>query len=479
MVQTLDRDHLRNLLIEQKVKKHVTGKVLDILPFLTKRTKAIKDGFNSVLGEYIRNISEINVKDLKNKKGNEFYMVSEEDDISQLIANEVEFDSEDDEFDFIRFLNQYLFNQDKIQPVHPFLFNYIKLNKDLQNEFGKYAKFMSEVLVADHPAIKSIFTNKDSEDILTELILSKLDTLEYEKDKQQDKVKKKNQYQQLLPSMAKLYQEDMIYLSKYKDYFLTSFPQLTHFYAFMYACQLIFKFEQFTEADFESTQPLYFALEWESISKRRKAADDLDGFKYIKGKSNHLFPHINTISQLSYNSFTNSFDEEIESLPFIPYSELIKLIYGQGEEYQKDFLIELNQWINDYANWFEIEVPDPSIDIPDAFKVLFDCIKEGTSSEVAKKYGENIEDLGAPFLKSRGSLGQVYNIKHDFLLLLTAVSVKDQRMPLNELFTEFEKRGVAFDRYSRKEIITLFDNHNILDKKSDSGDAQYVKPILL
>ena len=121
---------------------------------------------------------------------------------------------------------------------------------------------------------------------------------------------------------------------------------------------------------------------------------------------------------------------------------------------------------------------DDSENIKDAFKVLFKCLKKGTSTSVAKKYGENIEDLGAPFIKSRGNLGQVLNIKHDFLLLLTAVSVKDKRIPLNDLFLEFEKRGVAFDRYSKKEVITLLDNHNILDKKSDSGDAQYVKPIL-
>ncbi|AZV62921.1 DNA phosphorothioation-dependent restriction protein DptG [Peribacillus frigoritolerans] len=478
MVQTLDRGHLKKLLMEQKTKKHDTGKVLDILPFLTKRTRAIRGQFNNVLGEYVRNISEIDEKVLKNKKSNDFYMVSEENIISELIANEVEFNSDDDKFDFVRFLNQYLFNQDDIQPVHPFIFNYIKLDKAQKNEFGKYARFMSEVLVKGHPEIKSIFTNKDSEDILTELILNKLDTLQENKDEKQDKLKK-DHYQPLLPSIAKLYQEDMVYLSRYKDYFLTSFPILTHFYTFMYACQLIFKFEQFTEADFNSTQPLYFALEWESISKRRKVADELDGFKYIKGKSNNLFPHIHTISQLSYNSFTESFDEENERLSFIPYSEIYNLITSQGEEYEKDFLMELNQWINDYSKWAEIEIPGSSDSIPNAFKVLFTCLKEGTSSEVAKKYGENIEDLGAPFLKSRGNLGQVYNIKHDFLLLLTAVSVKDKRMPLNELFAEFEKRGVAFDRYSKKEIITLFDNHNILDKKSDSGDAQYVKPILL
>ena len=98
---------------------------------------------------------------------------------------------------------------------------------------------------------------------------------------------------------------------------------------------------------------------------------------------------------------------------------------------------------------------------------------------MADKYGKNFEDLASDhFVKSRGSIGNVLNVKHEFLLLITAVSVKDKRIPLNELFNEFEKRGIALDRYSKKEVMTVFDNLNIIDKKSDSGDAQYVKPIL-
>ncbi len=50
------------------------------------------------------------------------------------------------------------------------------------------------------------------------------------------------------------------------------------------------------------------------------------------------------------------------------------------------------------------------------------------------------------------------------LLLLTAVCVKEERMPLNRLFEEFQK-GSSFDRHSKKMIIELFDSHNILDKK--------------
>jgi DNA phosphorothioation-dependent restriction protein DptG len=469
MVQTLKKDYLKQLLEEKG--KHDTGKALDVLPFLTKRTKAIRDQFHKVLGEYIRYICglELNEKALKNK---DFYLSSEDNQLSEHIASNVEFNDGDDMYDFVRFLDQYLFNEDDIKPVHPFLFNYIKVENKFKNEFGKYAQFMSETLATNSPEIKSIFNNKKSDDILTEIILSKLDALKESKPKKQ-------QYEPLLSSLINQYQDDIVFLSKYKDYFLTSFPLLTHYYVFMYACQLLLKFEQFTEADFETTQPLYFALEWESVSKRRKAADELEGFKFIKGKSINLFPHIHTISQLSHNVFNEELFSRGEKLHFMPYSKLYQLIQSKGEEFEAAFLSELKQWIKEYSSLKKIQVKDHSENVPEAFKVLFLCLREGMNTDVCDKYGKNIEDLGAnQFIKSRGSLGQILNIKHDFLLLLTAVSVKNKRIPLNELFLEFEKRGIAFDRYSKKEIINLFDKLNILDKKSDSGDAQYVKPIL-
>ena len=69
----------------------------------------------------------------------------------------------------------------------------------------------------------------------------------------------------------------------------------------MYAMQLVFKFEQFTNADFNQVTPLYFALEWEPISKGGSAAEGVDGYKFIKENARKLFPHIHTISHLSQN----------------------------------------------------------------------------------------------------------------------------------------------------------------------------------
>ena len=52
------------------------------------------------------------------------------------------------------------------------------------------------------------------------------------------------------------------------------------------------------------------------------------------------------------------------------------------------------------------------------------------------------------------------------------------KLKLNTLFEEFELRGLFFDRDSKTKIIQLYEKLNLLEKKSDSGDAQYVKSVL-
>ena len=62
--------------------------------------------------------------------------------------------------------------------------------------------------------------------------------------------------------------------------------------------------------------------------------------------------------------------------------------------------------------------------------------------------------------------------------MITALCVKDKKIKLNQLFREYEKRGIFFDKYSKEEVVNFLTKLNLIDKKSDSGDAQYVKPVL-
>lgn len=461
MSQVLERDYLKNLL--GKRKQHVRGKVQEILPFSSSK-RNLRGIFDSVLGEFVRNICNLKLDEAAN--------ILQDQKLSDLIVSRIEFDDSQAKSDFIRFLKQYLFNGSNINPIHPYLYNYIGIEQSKKGKFTNFAKFINGVLVCNNKAIENIFSNKEADDILTEIILTELDALKIRRKTN------KSQYDSLLPTLTKLYQEDLLYLSKHKDYFLTAFPLLTHYYVFMYVCQLIFKFDQYTSADYEKIEPLYFALDWESIRKRRSVASDpFASFKSIREKSENLFPHIHTIYQINHNSI----HKNEETNRFIPYSKLYLLIKKKGKEYEYKFFTELKEWIKDYSNmsWINIDTVKEPNSLPQAFEVLHSCIKKGMSTEVVNRYAKHVVDLGAgQFLKARGSLGHLLNMKKDFLLLLTAVSVKEKRIPLNKLFYQFENRGIIFDAQSKKEVIALLDNLNILDKKSDSGDAQYVKPIL-
>lgn len=471
IVCELYKDTLEELIRERK--KNDVGYVKDVLPFSSsKRNKALRGRFNKVLGDYVRNLCNVEL-DYSSIKKQEF---KSEEEFSQHIAETVEFSCEDDRHDFVRFIDQYLFNKQEIKLIHPYLFNYIKVKKN-ENEYSKYAQFMSDALVINKEELTTVFNNKETNDIMTELVLSQLDILKETKEKKQ-------KYVPLLKPLSQMYQEDVIYLSKFKDYFLTSFPLITHFYVFMYTCQLVVKFERFGTANYEKLDSLYFSLEWESLSKRRKAADDLESFRYIKDNLDNLFPHIHTLSHLSHNKANVSI-ENIErkekSINVLTYTEIRELV-DKGELNEGKFFEELKEWIRIYSDIFKDKIPMTTVtstNLSEAMEELFNRVKIAMSSDTRKKYGGDVEDLGAnQFIKSRGSLGQVLNIKHDFLLLLTAVSVKETRIPLNELFNQFEKRGIVLDRHSKKEVVKLLDNLNIIDKKSDSGDAQYVKPIL-
>ena len=72
------------------------------------------------------------------------------------------------------------------------------------------------------------------------------------------------------------------------------------------------------------------------------------------------------------------------------------------------------------------------------------------------------------------------NMTEDDIILMTKICINDKKkLKLNILFEEFEKRGLFFDRDSSKKIIQLYEKLNFLEKKSDSGDAQYVMSFIV
>ena len=107
-------------------------------------------------------------------------------------------------------------------------------------------------------------------------------------------------------------------------------------------------------------------------------------------------------------------------------------------------------------------------------------LKETLHNELNSRYSKSFKEFsGLSFIRSRGRLGYILNASQEILLMFVGVIVgSNEKILLRDFFNGLEKRGMFFDTQSRREIVSYFEKINILEKLSDSGDAQYVKSIL-
>lgn len=449
-------------------KNHTKGKVTEVLPFTT-HSKYSHSNWTQMIGELVKQLTkiEVNYQDISKS----FYETNY-NDLSIYIANQVECENEDIREDLSKFIDSYLFNDSNVNTVHPFLFNFVANGKS-KSEESKYAGFTYDVFYSnsDVDTFSKFFNTREANDILNETIITAL----CEKVGQHHKLRNA-EYTSLLEDLPSLYIEDMKYLMRKPGYFNEIFSLFTNYYIFAYCCQIIYNFGELQGDHYNDTKAFYYSLEWESLRNSRQAANGQLSYKRIQERSTLLFPHMHAQFQISHSSFNPEKENGLRE--FLTYSALKKKI-DENIVNEEEFILNLNDWIKTYsANW-KLELPNElPTDLPGSLRLLVSCIEKGMNSSAIRKFGKNIENLGKGlFLKSRGNLGYVFNLSHDLLMALITVSVKDDRLPLKSLYSELEKRGIALDFSSKRELVNMLETHNLLDKKSDSGDAQYVKPI--
>ena len=350
----------------------------------------------------------------------------------------------------------------KMNIFHPHILQYIPLASGSEATGEKnIALFIRDCLLASPESIAQFFAKSDASNLLIKLILEQLNNLETKEIKQK--------YHPLLPMISEVFQEDMEFLIKHRDYFINNIDLFLAYYYFFYITQVTLKLNQKHNGNWNTLTEVVYTLDWESTSKTRPSYNR--GYRNIKEAGKHLLVHVNCLEHLNFIFGTKE---------ATPYPKLKEMFEDFSTEQQQQLIELIKAWISEYRYHTSL----PEIDIKNEnyenlITILYESLDEGVSAETKSRYALSIEEIGKRyFLKTRGSLGYMLNITQDFLLLLTAISVKNERMALKEVFLQFERRGVYLDRYSKEAVVDLFDKVNILDKKSDSGDAQYVKPIL-
>ena len=195
----------------------------------------------------------------------------------------------------------------------------------------------------------------------------------------------------------------------------------------------------------------------------------------------------NIIVKLIFDNISELEDEKIDQV-YYPSLNFIVEVFKEDFEFIKnnyDFVINNLDYIFAYYYFYycvqlvlKSDQPINVVDLSYLINTLKNDLKN-MGNQQPYAYWRNLNNIALKyFVKGRGPLGHVLNIDKKFLYLITALCVKEEKIKLNDLFKEYERRGLFFDRYSKEKIVELLNTWNLIDKKSDSGDAQYVKQIL-
>ena len=339
----------------------------------------------------------------------------------------------------------------------------------------KLAEYLVDVL-GDKVNLNNVLQNalqkseKDS-NVFERLAVSKLEYIP-------ENNSSSNHYFRVVDSLAELFSKDFAFVldsqTRTREYLVS----LLEFYCFTYTAQVCMQLNRLTEGERSKNVPLYFCLEWEKTSQSRLCYSQ--GWQQLQKAMEKMFAHAVVLEIL------NQTEPGSAQVDYIELAQLVKDNPNLDAEVAAmiDQVTECYRAaITDCPEMSELEKRQVQEDkTEESIKYLFDSVK--TQFECARlppyrRYADNFAVLCQKYLKRRGRSGQMLNITEENLIFLTKLAIKNQeQMRLIDVFDEFQARGVFLDDFSKEQVTIYYEKLNLIEKKSDSGDAKYVRRIL-
>ena len=252
---------------------------------------------------------------------------------------------------------------------------------------------------------------------------------------------------------------------------------LLEFYYFFYTSQTSLMLSRFEDGDRDTIIPLYFSLDWERTNKEPEGYRS--GWEKLFPAIEKQLSHAATLEMLNQNPTGEKYD----------YVALKKYLEetGRYEEVAaqiKDLVDRYRNAIKDCEVMQELKKNENLDPVFSKVHFLFDNVLTQFRCSVRHRVNDAYTNhfktfCQERFLKFRGPCGLMLNITEERLVFLTKLVVNNQeKLSLKEVFHELELRGVFLDQPSKDEVVLFYSKLNLIEKKSDSGDAQYVRKIL-
>ncbi|MBE6023496.1 MAG: DNA phosphorothioation-dependent restriction protein DptG [Cellulosilyticum sp.] len=438
--------------------KHESNALFKDLPFVVK-DKFVTTEFTGVVGEYVRILTG---KKLKTE------IVRDEilDGIKEHISGKEE------AYQLRQIIKQVYFNDQKELVLFS---NRAMLYTNANSNDKKIAQFLYDVLNQgrDSEKVRASF-EEEADSVLDDLMYELLPSLE-------ERSTYEPSFTPLVPYVSELFIEDFKYVIGEKERFQKYIKKLLQYYYFFYISQLAIKLDQMFKANYDKVEELFFTVEWEKMTKSRQNYDF--GWKKLEPYVKRLFSHSKLLEMINQddaikhqpneNADYKRIAEEIEQIKGTTFNEDIKYLIDTYKQNITDFSFDAVSYDEEYEE-----------ELFNDIAYLYKCIDaqfQGTSRERAYTGYSKwfIEFCKCNILKNRRSLGYTLNLTEEDIIFLTKLCIKDEeKIKLKDLFKEFARRGIMLDQKTKEQINSYYEKLNLIEKKSDSGDAQYVKGIL-
>lgn len=451
---TLDIETIKNKLRINKQDLRLNSlNSIKVLPFNTKSAKMGFDSMSSIESYIIRKILGVSLYEAK--------------DINTLLDEILIKVKSDYKTKLIDVIKSIYISNDEIVKFHPKMFTYGGEETSRVKNIGDYFinVFIDDISITKIEDI--IFSSPDS--VLEELVLESI-PLDFTGNKFISKSE-----ENLIPIIRQMFIQDLSLICKNEKMFTSNIDKLIKYYLFLYVSQTILMLRNGFKGEGDLNKVFYF-VEWEKISKSRNGYRQ--GWNMIQKKSENIFAYVNLIQILNTvkeDRIIGSFNKIHEALQVMDENQyndfkgnIEFLVYKIREIVNIE--VELKPVKCLFGEYFELDL---------LLQTLKDVRDKGKSGreDAYKNYEKKIKEVAKlEFLKARGQLGLTLNLTQSWIIFFTRLAIgENSKIRLNSLWDEFERRGICFDKYTKQEILSYFEKINVIEKKSDSGDAQYVR----
>jgi DNA phosphorothioation-dependent restriction protein DptG len=477
-VNGLEKRYLKN-----KTFSHVTGNQIKLLPFKTNPSgDTFSEDFKSfqgVVGELFRILNSKTQVEFGKNSGS--FKLELKENILKAAVDRVATEYTEE---FKNMLTKLFFYEDhgliKFNIKTLSYMNFINSN----NAVKEISKFLFDIYLCEF--VNDKFSNEDSsnENLLNQLIIQCLPELN-----EVDTKTKKSGYFNLFPQIKEQFEEDFTFLSSNNSILLKHVEDFFKYYYFHYLNQLLLQLKDFGTGT-SKIKPIHYTLDWETLSETRLSNHSI-GWKQLNKYSESMFAHVNTLELLNYII--------VDGKPIEDYKNIVNLVRSFEDKEKKKFHECLNELIDFYTNnitvfeagknWDDckrlLELALNKRNFEDQifvsiytlwFKIKYQ-FENSSRSKPYSDYSKWYSQFGkVNYTKNRGRLGNTTVLSQELLLFFTRICIgSEDKIRLKTLWDKFKDRGIVFDETTKLEITKLFEKINLIEKKSDSGDAQYVK----